>query len=515
MQHPESLIGATLDGKYRLDALLGVGGFGAVYRGWHLRLELPVAVKIAFRVEGAFGERFRREARVLMRLHHPHIVRVYDYDRTADGLVYLVQEFVAGRTLNAVILERGPLPPSDVVELGRQVLSALAAAHSVGIIHRDIKPDNLMLTGSIEAPCLRLLDFGIAKLHQIGSGEAELTQTGKLIGTPAYMAPEQIRGQPVPASDLYAVGIMLFFLLTGQRPYPYPIPQVLISHLQDPIPQLPSEVPPNLARVVHRAMAKTPFDRYVSADEMRTALLGAVTATESQRAAQCIPGVAIGARATLDEGITSIDGTEVHSEFRTYEEVNGMLDDAGLAPRRPARRSALVVTVALLGLVGGAWWINARWSSSVDNSTQSQLPSTTKQRPASSTTKDNAPRHLVPTQADARIEVPSNDAAASAYDATSIPPDAATSPPEAVPQPEIKSGRSRRRRIRRAPPPRPQPSAAQQAARKAQRALDGCRCHDADVLIKALSSFEREEATRMRDLYRKRCLVPGLPGACR
>ncbi|MEZ4432789.1 MAG: serine/threonine-protein kinase [bacterium] len=272
IREPERLVGTTLGGKYRLDELLGAGAFGAVFRGWHLRLDLPVAVKVAFRVEGAFGKRFRREARTLMRLHHPHIVRVYDYDREPDGLSYLVQEFVAGRTLKAVLADVGPLPPAVVVEIGCQTLSALAVAHAEGIVHRDVKLENLMLAGDLVPPSIRLLDFGVAKLRQGDAEVSELTQTGGSLGTPAYMAPEQIRGEPVPSSDLYAVGVTLYYLLTGRRPFPQRAPEVYLAHMTQPPPPLPPSVPEEVARVVHRALAKTPEERHASALEMMAAL---------------------------------------------------------------------------------------------------------------------------------------------------------------------------------------------------------------------------------------------------
>lgn len=281
MKRSDHLVGRTLGGRYRVDAKIGEGAHGAVFRGWHLALELPVAIKVAYHSDGTLGQRFRREARTLMKLSHPHVVRVYDYAREPDGLAWLAQEFVPGQSLQQILQRDGPLDPELVVDIGLQTLSALAAAHARGIVHRDVKLSNIMLDTSGAAPAVRLLDFGVAGL---GAEDdlAQLTADGGVVGTPAFMAPEQIHGAPVAASDLYALGIVLFCLLTGHKPYPQAVHKVFMAHMNDPIPPLPRAVPGALAAVVRQAMAKTLDRRYRSADEMAAALR-AVAASFTRR----------------------------------------------------------------------------------------------------------------------------------------------------------------------------------------------------------------------------------------
>ncbi|MCA9541427.1 MAG: serine/threonine protein kinase, partial [Myxococcales bacterium] len=271
----------VLGGKYRVDELLGMGGFGAVYRGWHLLLDVPVAIKIAFHFDGTPSQRFRREARTLMRLRHPHIVRVYDYGREEDGRTYMVQEFVEGLPLDTVIGALGPLDPATAIRVALQTLDALGEAHRSGVVHRDVKPGNLMVRDHPDGVWVQLLDFGVAQVD--GSVDAllddaspERTRPGAALGTPAYMAPEQIQGRAAPASDLYALGVTLFRVLTGRCPFPQPAPAVYLAHLGEPVPALPSTVPAALAAVIHRAMAKAPADRYPSAEAMAAALEAAL-----------------------------------------------------------------------------------------------------------------------------------------------------------------------------------------------------------------------------------------------
>lgn len=281
MKRSEKLIGHVLGGRYRVDARVGEGAHGAVFRGWHLALDLPVAIKVAYHSDGVLGERFRREARTLMKLSHPHVVRVYDYAREPDGVAWLAQEFVPGRSLQDILASDGVFDPELAVEIGLQTLSALAAAHARGIVHRDVKLSNIMLDTATGTPAVRLLDFGVARL-ETEEDPAQLTADGGVVGTPAFMAPEQIHGAAVPASDLYALGIVLFCLLTGHKPYPHTIHKVLMAHVNDPVPPLPRGVPGPLAAVVRQAMAKTLDRRYRSADEMAAALR-AVAASWTRR----------------------------------------------------------------------------------------------------------------------------------------------------------------------------------------------------------------------------------------
>ncbi|MEE2789223.1 MAG: protein kinase [Myxococcota bacterium] len=215
----DPVIGSVIDGKYRLEARLGRGGFGSVYRAKHVKTEGDLAVKLLHRDlmgDDAIVERFEREARHTHKLHHPNTVRLTDVGRTDDGGLFIAMEFVQGRTLASVLHERGTLDLRRAIRITTQILKALGEAHENDLIHRDIKPDNVMLTDAYGEPdFVKVLDFGIAKNKDTGTG---LTQG--LIGTPRYIAPEQWLAQEVDhRADLYAIGCLLYEMLTGLLPF--------------------------------------------------------------------------------------------------------------------------------------------------------------------------------------------------------------------------------------------------------------------------------------------------------
>ena len=212
-------VGMTIEGKYRVDALIGRGGMGAVYRARDLRLERDVAVKV---VRGELvaspeaRERFRREAQLVARLQHPAIVTVFDYGTLPDGAAYLVMEYVRGEDLRTR-LAKGPLPPADAVALLAAIAEGVEAAHRESVLHRDLKPENVLLP-SHGGP--KVLDFGVAKAMPGGGGDATLTASGTIVGTPAYMAPEQIRGERVDArTDIFSLAVIGYEMLTGRLPF--------------------------------------------------------------------------------------------------------------------------------------------------------------------------------------------------------------------------------------------------------------------------------------------------------
>ncbi len=275
MNRPErrahSLVGRRIAGRYHVESLVGSGGFGAVYRATHLELGTPVAIKVVLRARPHLLARFRREARAQDRLQSRFIVRLKDFGRTEDGLHYMVQSFVEGETL-LTISNRGPLEPQRAVRVVRQVCQALAEAHDAGIVHRDIKPGNVMVTDYRGAEEVRLLDFGVARLQAPETSE-ELTLTGQVFGTVAYMAPEQLRGLAAgPAADIYSAGALLYVLLTGDRPYTGDLHAVAAQHLDGPLPTLPSHLPRALEDIIRRAMAKSPAERFADAEAMGQAL---------------------------------------------------------------------------------------------------------------------------------------------------------------------------------------------------------------------------------------------------
>lgn len=278
-------LGRLIAGQYRLDAVLGAGASGIVYRAEHLGLEAPVAVKVPnpdLISNPATKALFRREARAAARFNHPNSVQVLDFGTEPDGLVYVVMELVEGRELLAAILDESPMPPARIVHILGQVLGALAAAHNAGIVHRDVKPENILLVEHTSGETAKLADFGIAKPFG-GSlpDSAALTIAGMLNGTPTYMAPEQASGAELDGrADLYAVGAILYEMLCGTPPFLDEKPfDLILAHLMR-APSPPSErragVSPALEAVAMRALAKKPEDRYADADAMRAALFAAL-----------------------------------------------------------------------------------------------------------------------------------------------------------------------------------------------------------------------------------------------
>jgi serine/threonine-protein kinase len=288
------LTGAVLDGRYRVIEPVAQGGMGTVYRAERVKLGRIVAVKVlhdALPNELSGRKRFEIEAMAMAKLEHPHCASVLDVGVYRDR-PYVVMDFVSGQNLKELIAT-GPQPIGRVVEIVRQVLSGLAHAHELGIIHRDIKPANLVLSQKTGlGDHVKILDFGLARLHD---GSQNLT-TGVVVGTPAYMAPEQIRGTGLdPRADLYACGVLLFELLTARKPFHSELDdpiEVCRMHLQSPIPRLDDKLPGGefgeLEAVAVRALAKNRDERYASAQEFAAALDAAVPDAAGRRSSQRI-----------------------------------------------------------------------------------------------------------------------------------------------------------------------------------------------------------------------------------
>lgn len=271
----ETLIGTILDGRYRLDSLIGVGGMGDVYRATHVGLDKEVAVKLLkpeFVANQTAIKRFRLEAKAAGRIHHPNAVQVTDFGVTSERIVYLVMELVKGESLRGMMRSEGKLDYLRTVNIVRQVCGAVDAAHRSGVIHRDLKPDNILIEIVHSTERVKVLDFGIAKLREAKT-DAFLTQAGTIIGTPQYMSPEQCQGKPLdPRSDIYSIGILLYEMLTGEVPFDGESTlQVVYNQLHAsprPLMELSPHVPVQLAKVIMRALEKEPDQRPSSAIQL-------------------------------------------------------------------------------------------------------------------------------------------------------------------------------------------------------------------------------------------------------
>jgi eukaryotic-like serine/threonine-protein kinase len=274
---PDPLIGRTIGGRYLVCELIGTGGMGTVYRGRHQLVGRDVALKFLaprYARDAGARERFLREARAANRIDHEHIIDITDFGETSDNLVFLVMEYLDGETLSQVI-ERGALAPDRALAIAHQLATALARAHELDVIHRDIKPDNVFVLQRRGVDFVKLLDFGLAKVV----GEHRLTATGKIFGTPEYLAPEQARGEPLSGhADQYSLGCVMYEMLTGHLPFEGPHPEVVIRHLQA------QAIPPSQRRkglpfaveidaLIARMLEKQPADRFTDAyhlaDELR------------------------------------------------------------------------------------------------------------------------------------------------------------------------------------------------------------------------------------------------------
>ncbi|MET0624110.1 MAG: protein kinase, partial [Pyrinomonadaceae bacterium] len=286
----DSLVGRVLDGKYEVVSPIGTGGMGAVYRARRVHIGDDVAVKILHqRLTGdeKLVERFRREARAAAQLHHPNVVTIHDYGeaRGPDGFAYIVMELVRGESLRELLRREGRLDARRAVSLMRDVCAGVGAAHRRGIVHRDIKPDNIIVTPADEdrpAESVKVVDFGIAKLRDMAQESSTLTEAGTMVGTLFYMSPEQCKGEPLDSrADVYALGAMLHEMLAGAPPFSASsMTSLVLKHVNEPPPPLPADVqvPPALRAAVARALAKNPDERPRDASEFAREIQAALDA---------------------------------------------------------------------------------------------------------------------------------------------------------------------------------------------------------------------------------------------
>ena len=355
------MIDTLLANRYRIQAKIGDGGMAVVYRALDMVLHRPVAIKCLrpqFAGDPEFRQRFMQEAQAAASLSHPNVVNIFDVGQAGD-VHYIVLEYVQGRNLKEILREEGRLHPRRAAQIARAVARALEAAHRRQLIHRDIKPHNILITPEGR---VKVTDFGIAR----AASTATLTQTGTVIGSVHYFSPEQARGEPVgPASDLYSLGVVLYEMLTGTVPFRGDSPiAVAIKHLQEePVPprQLVPSIPAWLEAVVLKALAKDPAKRYVSAEEMaqdlawradsEPATLGAGNGTAP-------PAEPPGLHARLDERtrrVAAVGGRLVPDEDDGEGEEEPAEAAAAAARPRRGRRGLVLALVLMIALGAGAY----------------------------------------------------------------------------------------------------------------------------------------------------------------
>src|SRR5713101_2710919 len=295
----DPLLGQTLAGKYLVEKLIKRGGMGAVYQGKHVLMDKTVAIKVlrpALAVDDDVVARFSREAKAASRISHPHAVSVTDFGESENGVVFLVMEYLDGRTLKEIIRSEGPMPLHRVVEIIRQVTGALDAAHGQGVVHRDLKSDNIMLSETNGGDWAKVLDFGIAKIQELeGTRDHDITAPNLVIGTPQYMSPEQCsQTGPIDArSDVYSLGVIVFEMLAGRVPFTGDSPTVIMmKQVQDEPPSIlvaRPDLPASVDNLVRKALAKQPVDRFQTAGELSEALTQAAANAGAAVSATVMP----------------------------------------------------------------------------------------------------------------------------------------------------------------------------------------------------------------------------------
>ncbi len=317
-----SLVGQALDGQYQIEALLGKGGMGAVYRARHVLLGDRVAIKVLppeMRSNTEWLRRFQREGQAARRFRHPNAVTVYDLRTSGDGTIYLVMEYVEGNTLDAELRKRGKFSPAEAVAVLAPIMGVLNAAHAMGVVHRDLKPENIMIGKATSGgePVVKLLDLGIAKLREVAgterTGTTNLTIAGQMLGTPYYMSPEQWGELPDDRNsdidgraDIYSLGVVMHEIITGTRPFSgVTLAELRRQHIMVTPPALhevdPS-VPESFSRVIARAMSKDRAARQATAGEFEKELLAALSA-EGISAPASLPEVSSEASANVSRGV--------------------------------------------------------------------------------------------------------------------------------------------------------------------------------------------------------------------
>ena len=306
---PASIVDTVLDGQYQMEALLGKGGMGAVYRARHILLGDRVAIKVLppeVRTNAEWLRRFRREGQAARRFRHPNSVTVYDLRTAADGTIYMVMEYVEGHTLDLAIKTRGRFTAAEAFEILTPIMSVLDTAHSMGVVHRDLKPENIMIGNATEngPPVVKLLDLGIAKMREIAGGDnggnTALTMAGQVLGTPYYMSPEQWGEIPRDGNpeidgraDIYSLGLVFYEMISGRRPFvSHTLSELRRDHVTTtpkPLYEVAPDVPRGFSAAIERATAKDRGDRQDTASQLAAELRAGLTTPIDPRTGE-VPG---------------------------------------------------------------------------------------------------------------------------------------------------------------------------------------------------------------------------------
>jgi serine/threonine-protein kinase len=353
----EDLLGRLVDNRYKILEAMASGSMGAVFKAERVPVGKLVAVKFlhsGFANDSEFLSRFERETRVMSKLAHPNCVSVVDFG-VWEGAPYLVMEYVAGKTLRAMIDDEGGIAPYRALMITKQIAAGLAHAHAQGITHRDVKPANIMITEEIGAgEHVRILDFGLARLR--GAVGRDATQTNVVVGTPNYMAPEQtVGGSTIDArTDVYAVGVVLFEMICGQRPFQAEDTLALLGmHRAAPIPKVADRVdrtvtlPPGLQDLIDTAMAKAPEDRFQSAVELAEAIEAITTPHRSPPPG----GIVVSPSLRQKSGAVSMAPTMLDVDKNSSTRIER---------RRPSRFPIVLVLLVLAGGAAAAWYVKSR-----------------------------------------------------------------------------------------------------------------------------------------------------------
>jgi tRNA A-37 threonylcarbamoyl transferase component Bud32 len=349
--------GFEVGGKYVIKRLLGEGANGSVYEGEHSQIGHRVAIKVVHPALAARDDiiaRFQREARICGTIRNRHVGQVYDVGVLPDGAPYMVMELHEGRSLAQVLAIEGPLPIATVVDLARQLLLGLRAAHETSVVHRDVKPDNIMLVReSTGQTVVKLVDFGIGKSIQADIRERNVTREGAVVGSPDYMPPEQLRGEAVDhRADLYAMGVVLYEAVTGRVPFnAESLTELFVAILRDPVApprQYRPDCPPELEAVIMRALSREAGQRYASAADMERALELVQRSCVLPTGAGTLERLSQPPPAAQPQRRASTQGYALETERVRTAELQVPL-------QRPGERMALVAGAALLGAVGIAW----------------------------------------------------------------------------------------------------------------------------------------------------------------